>query len=144
MIAAQFLRNLVAAVPYIIHIVLINNDIQFTDHASHKYAFHYILDRVCEENGIGYRLTKVKHPSTSGPAERMKRAIKKAAVKRRHYDSQDPLRQHLGDFVAAYNFARRLKALKGLTPYEAIGKAWQNKPDRFTANPHHQVPGWKT
>ena len=26
------------------------------------------------------------------------------------------------DFVAAYNFARRLKTLKGLTPYEFICK----------------------
>ena len=37
----------------------------------------------------------------------------------RHGISQ--LRQHLGDFVAAYNFARRLNTLKGLTPYEAGG-----------------------
>jgi len=65
-------------------------------------------------------------------------------VKRYHYDSHDQLRQHLGDFVTAYNFARRLKTLKGLTPYEAICKAWQNDPNRFTSNPHHQMPGPNT
>ena len=27
---------------------------------------------------------------------------------------------HLANFVDAYNFARRLKTLKGLTPYEYI------------------------
>lgn len=49
MIAAQFLRNLVATVPYTIHTVLTDNSIQFTDQARHKYAFHHIFDRVCGE-----------------------------------------------------------------------------------------------
>jgi hypothetical protein len=42
------------------------------------------------------------------------------------------LRSHLTDFVAAYNFAKRLKTLKGLTPYEFICKAWTKEPERFT------------
>ena len=29
-----------------------------------------------------------------------------------HYESHDHLRQHLADFIAAYNFARRLKTLR--------------------------------
>lgn len=33
-------------------------------------------------------------------------------VKRFHYEIHDQLRQHFGDFVAAYNFARRLKACR--------------------------------
>ncbi|VDS07297.1 hypothetical protein PARHAE_00472 [Paracoccus haematequi] len=41
-------------------------------------------------------------------------------VKRFHYDSHDQLRAHLADFMAAYNFARRLKTLGGLTTYEYI------------------------
>ncbi len=71
----------------------------------------------------------------------MNRTIKDAAVKRYHYDSNDQLRQQLGDFVAAYNFARRLKTLRGLTPCEAICKAWADQPARFTSNPPHQLPG---
>ncbi len=74
----------------------------------------------------------------------MNRTIKDAAVKRYHYDSHDQLRQQLGDFVAAYNFARRLKTLRGLTPYKAICKAWAGQPARFTSNPHHQLPGPST
>ena len=34
--------------------------------------------------------------------------------------THDELRTHLGDFVNAYNFARRLKTLKGLTAYEYV------------------------
>jgi hypothetical protein len=52
----------------------------------------------------------------------MNRTIKKATVQRYHYDSHVPVRTHLSDFVAAYNFAKRLKTLGGLTTYEFICK----------------------
>jgi hypothetical protein len=71
----------------------------------------------------------------------MNRTIRDATVKRFHYDNHDQLRRHLYDFVGAYNFGRRLKRLRGLTPYEAICKAWALEPQRFTANPHHQMSG---
>ena len=50
----------------------------------------------------------------------MNRTIKEATVQRFYYESHQQLRQHLADFVAAYNFGRRLKTLKGLTPFEYI------------------------
>src|SRR5207248_8686195 len=53
------------------------------------------------------------HPWTNGQVERMNRTIKEATVNRYHYDSHNQLRAHLVDFVTAYNFARRLKILKG-------------------------------
>ncbi|PYE85131.1 IS3 family transposase, partial [Phyllobacterium leguminum] len=64
-----------------------------------------------------------------------------ATVKRFYYESHDQLRQHLEDFVSAYNFGRRLKTLKGLTPYEFICKCWTKEPKRFTLDPIHQMPG---
>ncbi|KRB33000.1 hypothetical protein ASD99_19110, partial [Mesorhizobium sp. Root695] len=113
MAAAQFLRNLIATLPYAIHTVLTDNGIQFTNQERHRYAFVHIFDRVCNEHEIDHRLTKIKHPWTNGQVERMNRTIKEATVKRFHYDDHDQLRRHLNDFVAAYNFARRLKTLKG-------------------------------
>jgi hypothetical protein len=77
----------------------------------------------------------------NGQAERMNRTVKEATVGRFHYETRDQLRSDLTDFVNAYNFGRRLKTLKGLTPYEAICRWWANNPDRFTANPHHEMPG---
>ena len=101
------------------------------------HAFEF----ACAELGIEHRLTKPRHPWTNGQVERMNRTIKDATVRRFHYESHDQLRQHLADFVAAYNFARRLKTLRGLTPYEAICKAWTEGPSRFIHDPHHQIPG---
>ena len=94
--------------------------------------------------GIGHRLTNPNHPWTNGQVERMNRTIKGATVKRFHYDSRDQLRVHLADFLAAYNFARRLKTLSGLTPYEHICKIWTSEPDRFILDPIHQMPGLNT
>src|SRR3546814_6599734 len=108
MVAAQFLRNLVAAVPYAIHTVLTDNGIQFTNRKQDRHAFEHIFDRVCCDNAIEHRLTKVKHPWTNGQVERMNRTIKEATVKRFHYDDHGQLRRHLADFLDAYNFARRL------------------------------------
>ena len=74
-------------------------------------------------------------------ALRMNRTIKDATVKRYHYDRHDHLRTHLSDFLNAYNYARRLKTLSGLTPYEYICKIWSSEPDRFILNPIHHMPG---
>ena len=73
----------------------------------------------------------------------MNRTIKDA-TKRRFYETHNELRVHLRDFVDAYNFARRLKTLKGLTPYEFICKAWTSQPQRFTISPLQKMPGLNT
>ena len=138
--AAQFLRNLLKIVPYKIHTLLTDNGIQFTNRKIDKYALQHIFDRVCKENKIEHRLTKVAHPWTNGQVERMNRTLKEATVTKYHYETHQHLREHLNAFVNAYNFARRLKALQGLTPYEFIINQWQKEPERFIVNPtHHSV-----
>ena len=74
----------------------------------------------------------------------MNRTIKDATVKRFHYDGHDQLRRYLQLFIDAYNFGRRLKTLKGLTPYEFICKRWTLDPDRFIIDPINQMPGLNT
>jgi Integrase core domain len=56
-------------------------------------------------------------------------------------NSRQQLEAHLNDFINAYNYGRRLKTLKGLTPYEHICKCWTKEPQRFKLNPAHQIPG---
>jgi hypothetical protein len=43
--------------------------------------------------------------------------------------------------VDAYNDARRLKTLRGLTLYEFIWQVWTKEPERFRLNPLHHIPG---
>lgn len=122
MIAAEFLRNLIQAVPYTIHKILTDNGIQFTHHDHHKHAFTHIFERVCNEHQIEHRKTKIKHPWTNGQVERMNRTLKEATVKSFYYASHDELKQHLHAYLMAYNFAKRLKAIKGQTPWQFILK----------------------
>jgi hypothetical protein len=157
-VSGEFLLRLLAAVPYKIHTVLTDNGIQFTTPGAGGSAVPLIKEAIangeifrahafeyaCARNDIEHRTTKAKHPWTNGQVERMNRTIKDATVKRFYYESHDQLRQHLADFVAAYNFARRLKTLKGLTPYEFICKTWADQPQRFNNNPIHQMPGLNT
>ena len=144
--AAAFLKALVEAVPYKVHIVLTDNGIQFCDLPSRRNGptarlRMHMFDRVCRENSIEHRLTKPNHPWTHGQVERMNRTIKEATVKRYHYDRREQLEPHLADFINAYNYARRLKTLKGLTPSEYICKIWTDDPNRFKLNPLHHMPG---
>ena len=140
-IAAEFLRTLIKAVPYKIHKVLTDNGIQFTNHDQHKNAFTHIFKRVCNENNIDHRKTKVKHPWTNGQVERMNRTLKEATVNTFHYASHDELKQHLHAYLMAYNFAKRLKAVKGNTPWQFILNQWTTNPEYFIINPNHFLLG---
>jgi len=138
--ASDFLRTLIEAVPYQIHTVLTDNGIQFC-HAPRyrsgptaRYSMH-MFDRVCREHGIEHRLTKPNHPWTNGQVERMNRTLKDATVKRYHYESPEQLGAHLQLFLDAYNHARRLKTLRGLTPYEHVLQVWTKQPERFRLDP---------
>jgi transposase InsO family protein len=123
--AREFLEHLLKTVPYRIHKILTDNGIQFADLPRNRNTAssrQMRLDMMCEPNGIKHRLTKPNHPWTNGQVERMNRTIKDATIKRFHYDSHDQLRTRLADFLAADNFARGLKTLSYLTPYEYIRK----------------------
>jgi transposase InsO family protein len=134
--AGNFLRRLIDAVPYRIHTVLTDNGTHFTDPKGDGWTAAEVRQLIaekagfrchgfvlaCAENDIDHRLTKPNHPWTNGQVERMNRTIKDATVRRYHYQSHERLRQHLAMFLDAYNFAKCLKTLKGLTVYEFINE----------------------
>ena len=154
-VAGDFLRHLIEAVPYTVHTVLTDNGTHFTTPGNIASAAPLIKEAIaagetfrahsfelaCARNDVEHRLTKPRHPWTDGQVERMNRTIKDATVRRYHYDDHEQLRAHLADFIAAYNYGRRLKTLRGLTPFEAICKAWTAEPGRFRLSPLHQMPG---
>src|SRR3546814_3601720 len=128
--AADFRHRRIEALPYKIHTVLTDNGTQFTTPGNKRSAAAEIraaieagelfrahaFELACAKADIDHRLTKPNHPCTNGQVERMNRPIKEATARRHYYDSHDRLRAHLPDFLAAYPFAKRLKAPNGLTP----------------------------
>ncbi|MCW7541174.1 IS481 family transposase [Aquabacterium sp. A7-Y] len=144
---AAFLRNVVAAFPYAIHIVVTDNGTPFAEQPRYRggmtdaYGGGHLFERVCREHGIEHRLTKPYYPWTNGHAERMNQPIKEATVKAFHYPSFDALKAHVQAFVTAYNFAKHLKALRWRTPFRTVCDAWRKDPLPFKINPHHR---WQT
>lgn len=66
--AAALLRALLSAVPYKIHTVLTDNDIQFCDLPSRRNGPTarlrvHMFDRACAATGIEHRTTKPNHPA---------------------------------------------------------------------------------
>lgn len=149
--AADFLRELIRT-------VLTDNGTHFTSPGNSRSAAKDIIlarqrgeafrahsfELACADHAIDHRLTKPSHPWTNGQVERMNRTIKEATVHTYHYLHHDQLRQHLDAFLNAYNFAKRLKTLSGLTPFQFICSSFQKQPDRFSSNPYRLSPGLNT
>lgn len=74
----------------------------------------------------------------------MIRTIKDATVHRYFYESHSQLRTHLKTYIMAYNFARRLKRLDGLIPFDFIQAKWLEEPERFYFDPYHLTLGLNT
>jgi transposase InsO family protein len=153
--AAEFLRELIETVPYKIHTVLTDNGTHFTTPGNLRSAAAEIkqalqegelfrahpFEFACARYKIDHRLTRPNHPWTNGQVERMNRTIKQATVLTYHYDSHSQLQNHLATFLNAYNFAKRLKTLHGLTSFQFICSCWQKDPLLFNFNPHHFFKG---
>lgn len=147
--AQTFFQELIAAVPYTIHTILTDNGIQFADTTKNSTGPTAMLlghpfDRVCRRQGMEHRLTKPNHPWTNGHVERMNRTSKEAMVNRSFYQTHAHLEQHLKTFVNAYNFVKRLKTLRGLTPFEFIVRTWAEKPELLHDDPAHLTLGLYT
>ena len=62
-------------------------------------------------------------------------------MKKYYYENHEKLKDHLQSFIDAYNFGKRLKALKGLTVFDYINKCWNEGSDKFKTNPMHPYAG---
>jgi transposase InsO family protein len=91
-VAGDFLRHLIAAVPYRVYTVLTDNGTHFPTPGHTASAAPLIKEAIargelfrahafelaCAQNDVDHRLTKPRHPWTNGQVERMNRTIKDA------------------------------------------------------------------
>ena len=115
-VTAEFLRRVLDKLPHKGHTVLTDNGVQFTPQAHPFLPGGHSFDRICREYGVKHRLTKPVHPWTNDQVEHMNRTIKEATVQRFSDQTTQELNEHLPTFLLAYNHAKRLKTLRGLTP----------------------------
>jgi len=138
------LRRVLDKLPYQVHTVLPDTGVRFTLQAHQCLPGGYRFDRICLEYGVEHRLTKPAHPWTNGQVERMNRTLKEATVQRYHYQTTAGLNEYLQAFLLAYNHAKRLKILRGLTPHGFVCTQWQKDPVIFTRDPIHLTLGLYT
>jgi transposase-like protein len=139
--AADFLRRVLAAIPYKVHQMLTDNGTQLGNMPHQVYAWRHIFDRVCDEHGVEHRFTKPAHPWTNGQVEHFNLTLKEATVQRDHYQTTAQLNGHLQVFLLAYNHGKRLKRLQGKTPHESICQQGHLDPTIFTHDPNQLTLG---
>lgn len=132
--AVEFLKEVIAWYPYRIHRILTDNGKEFGKQFTAQ----------CLKYGAKHKRTKVKHPWTNGQVERMNGIIKNATVKKKYYQDCKQLWQDLIAWQNDYNFNRKLKSLKGLTPYQKMIEYYQSlnekkKKERFRLKPSSKL-----
>jgi hypothetical protein len=96
----------------------------------------FAFARSCRDSGIEHCLAAKPDPWTRSSGSRMEDMLQDVT-----FPSEAYLAGLLSQFVHAYNFRRRLKALRGKTPYEFLCQAWSEKPGHFLRDPHHDLLG---
>jgi hypothetical protein len=81
------------------------------------------------------------HPLDLSGCPGMIELRKDATARRHHHDDHARLERRLADVIAACTFGRRLKTLKGLSPFEFIDECRTAEPRRFRFSPLRQMPG---
>jgi transposase-like protein len=130
--AARFLTELAERAPFRIERVFTVGAEPFIENGDESD-----FGRACGEQEIEQRLTPAADPWTRSRGARIGRMLEDSVT----FTSEAYLVDLLGDFVHAYNFRRRLKSLRGKTPYEFLCQAWSEKPQAFLRHPHHDLMG---
>lgn len=137
---AAFLDELISAVPYKIGSVLTGAGNQFI--APHRVqegigeaGSLHSFDVACRSRKINHHLLPIDEPW--GQIGAIKAPLPEASSSGVHYESHDDLQEHFLAFFETYNFDRRLKTLRGLTPFEFVCECWEEDPTHFHHNPHN-------
>jgi len=142
--AEDFINKCLTFFPFGITHVLTDNGLEFTNKLIKSKTGHYCqkpskLDVVCDLNNIEHRLTKPATPKTNGMVERANGTIKNNTIKKNEYYDRIQMNVDLINFLIYYIMYRRhgglRKELNVKTPFNAIEKWFEIKPELFLQNP---------
>lgn len=142
--AEDFMINCLAFFPFEISHVLTDNGLEFTNKLIKSKTGKYCekpskLDVICAQTTIEHRLTKPSTPKTNGMVERANGTIKNNTIKKTQYNNKNEMKNDLYKFLVFYILYRRhgslRKELKVKTPFDAIEKWFEIKPELFSQTP---------
>ena len=140
----DFMDKCLAFFPIEITHILTDNGLEFTNRLLKSKTGNQCMklskmDVKCIENNIQHRLTAPFTPKTNGMVERVNGTIKNNTILKTHYPSQIEMKNDLTKFLSFYNLYRRhgslRRELKVKTPFNAIEKWYQLKPEIFKITP---------
>ena len=130
--------------PFYISHILTDNGLEFTNRLlvskkGDKCTKASKMDLKCQEYDIEHRLTAPFTPKTNGMVERVNGTIKTNTILKNQYQNPQEMNLELMKFLSFYNLYRRhgslRKELNVKTPFEAVEKWYQLKPEIFKINP---------
>jgi transposase InsO family protein len=130
--------------PFPITHILTDNGLEFTNRLIKSKKGEYCkkpskLDVLCQKNNIDHRLTKPFTPKTNGMVEKANDIIKNGTIKKNEYNNVEVMNEDLIKFLIHYNLYRRhgslRRELKVKTPFNAIEKWHEIKPEIYNENP---------
>jgi len=112
--AKQFLQQVLEECPYTIEQWYTDNGLEYKGNGDHEFV------RLCKENRIEQRFTRVKTPKTNGKAERVIRTLMDMWHKKTIFKSRAHRIQELVRFINWYNTVKPHKGIDNLTPMEKL------------------------
>lgn len=113
--SAKFLDQVIDECPYTIEQAYSDNGTEYKGNQE-QHAFM----KLCEENKIEQRFTKVKHPWTNGKAERVIRTLMEMWHNKTEFKSRQHRKTELIRFINYYNTVKPHKGIDNQTPIEKL------------------------
>lgn len=111
----DFLEQVLDESPYTIEQIYSDNGLEYKGNVK-----HHAFAKLCQENKIEQRYTKVKHPYTNGKAERVIRTIIDMWHSKTEFNSRAHRKTELIRFVNWYNTVKPHKGINDMTPMEKL------------------------
>lgn len=112
--AANFLKQVIAEAAYSIEYAYSDNGKEYKGTLQHAFV------KVCEENNIGQKFTRIKKPQTNGKAERVIRTLMEMWHNKTGFKSRIHRKTELLRFINFYNTVKPHKGINNLTPHEKL------------------------
>lgn len=120
--AAKLLEQVLKECPYTIEVWYTDNGLEFKGNPK-VHAFM----KLCSENEIEQRFTRVRTPRTNGKAERVIRTIFEMWHQKTKFKSRVHRKQELIRFINYYNTVKPHKGIDNMTPMEKLIKYFYPK-----------------
>jgi len=112
--AEKFLNQVLEECPYTIEQAYSDNGLEYRGNQEHAFV------KLCQDNSIEQRFTKVRHPYTNGKAERVIRTIIDMWHNKTRFNSRQHRKTELIRFINFYNTVKPHKGIDGRTPLEKL------------------------